>query len=104
MPFAREMKMKGCKTIVAPFIIGANGTWHPPNGKLLREIGVPKEWLSKFRKYCATDAIRGSRDIFVHFMTGQTQYEGKYANNDPHVKDNPDHWTPDYTLPDIANP
>ena len=43
--------MKGYKTILAPFLIGANGTWYPPNGKLLRELGVPKKWLSKFRNY-----------------------------------------------------
>ena len=99
--FAHEMRLKGYKTIVAPFVIGANGTWFPGNGRILAELGIRKNWLNKFRKYCSTDAIRGSRDVFVHFMTGTVQFEGKYANSDPHVPDKLDDWSANFVLPNI---
>lgn len=46
------------------FAVGALGTWHPGNEKVLNALGMSRRYKSLFRKLCCTDVIQGSTDIY----------------------------------------
>ena len=54
----------GKQATVLPFVIGALGTWYPPNEIVLRRLGMTKRYKKLFRKLCSTDVIQGSSDIY----------------------------------------
>ena len=54
----------GKQATVLPFVIGALGTWYPPNEIVLRRLGMTKRYKKLFRKLCCTDVIQGSSDIY----------------------------------------
>ena len=55
---------QGKQCEVFGFVIGALGSWHPANEKVLRELGMSKRYRSLFRKLCCSDAIQGSANIY----------------------------------------
>ena len=55
---------QGKQCEVFGFVIGALGSWHPANEKVLRELGMSKRYRSLFRKLCCSDAIQGSTNIY----------------------------------------
>ncbi len=55
---------QGKQCHVFGFVIGALGSWHPANEKVLRELGMSKRYRSLFRKLCCTDAIQGSTNVY----------------------------------------
>ena len=55
------------------FIIGALGTWYPKNEEVLNALRISKKYRKLFRKLCCTDAIQGSRNIYVEHLTNQKQ-------------------------------
>ena len=57
-----ESKGKTCS--VYGFAVGALGTWHPGNERVLSALGMTKRYKSLFRKLCVTDVIQGSTDIY----------------------------------------
>ena len=57
-----ESKEKTCS--VYGFAVGALGTWHPGNERVLSALGMTKRYKSLFRKLCVTDVIQGSTDIY----------------------------------------
>ena len=55
------------------FVVGALGGWFPGNEKVLNEIGMSMWYRTLFRKLCCSDAIKGSRNIYVEHLTGVPQ-------------------------------
>lgn len=60
--------------VVLPFVVGALGTWYSSNEKVLTRLGISKRYRKLMRKLCCTDAIKGSRDIYVEHVSGHRQY------------------------------
>ena len=54
----------GKRCEVYGFVIGALGTWHPSNERVLRKLGMTKSYKNLFRKLCCSDVIQGSTDIY----------------------------------------
>ena len=52
------------------FVVGVLGSWFAGNEKVLNEIGMPMRYKTLFRKLCCSDAIKGSRNIYVEHLTG----------------------------------
>ncbi|GIY44230.1 uncharacterized protein CDAR_27071 [Caerostris darwini] len=63
----------GVKATVIPFVVGALGSWYPPNDVFLRKF-CAKSYLNLFRKLCVSDTIRWSRDIYIEHLTGHRQF------------------------------
>ncbi|CAB4023934.1 Hypothetical predicted protein [Paramuricea clavata] len=57
-----EVQNKSCE--VFGFAIGAHGTWHPGNERVLSALGMSPRYKNLFRKLCCTDVIQGSTDIY----------------------------------------
>jgi len=60
--------MYDVETTVIPFIVGALGSWHPPNDELLRII-CSQKYASMMRKLCVSEVIGFSRDIYIQHLT-----------------------------------
>ena len=56
------------------FVVGPLGGWFPGNEKVLDELYMSNRYRTLFRKLCCADAIKGSRNIYVEHLTGETQY------------------------------
>ena len=46
------------------FAVGALGSWHPGNERVLTALGMSPRYKNLFRKLCCTDVIQGSTDIY----------------------------------------
>ena len=57
-----EAQGKTCS--VYGFAIGALGSWHPGNERVLAALGMTNRYKNLFRKLCVTDVIQGSSDIY----------------------------------------
>jgi hypothetical protein len=57
-----ESQGKSCE--VFGFAIGALGTWHPGNERVLSALSMSPRYKNLFRKLCCTDVIQGSTDIY----------------------------------------
>ena len=55
------------------FVVGALGGWFPGNEQVLNEIGMSMHYRTLFRKLCCSDVIKGSRNIYVEYLTGVQQ-------------------------------
>ncbi|XP_028416671.1 uncharacterized protein T26G10.4-like [Dendronephthya gigantea] len=61
---------------ILPFVIGALGSWYPPNEAVLQRLGMTRSYRSLFRKLCCSHVIQGSCDIFrLHFGWDQNASE-----------------------------
>lgn len=49
---------------ILPFVVGALGSWYPPNEHLLNRLGMTRRYKTLFRKLCCADAIQGSCNIY----------------------------------------
>ena len=57
-----EAQNKSCD--VFGFAIGALGTWHPGNERVLSALGMSPRYKNLFRKLCCSDVIQGSTNIY----------------------------------------
>lgn len=71
----RALAETGKDVEVHGFIVGALGTWHQGNERVLGRLGVSRRYRTLMRKLCCIDAIKGSRDVYIEHMTGHRQYE-----------------------------
>ena len=69
----KELKYKHLKThfealgkecSVYGFVVGALGSWHPGNERVLAALNVSPRYKNLFRKLCCTDVIQGSTDFY----------------------------------------
>ena len=74
LSLVQTLKSQGKDVSFHAFIIGALGAWMPENESCLNSLGVAKRYRSLFRRMCVSDTIRGSRDIYIEFVTGQKQW------------------------------
>ena len=51
-------------TSIHAFIVGAMGSWDPPNDDTLKLLKIVSNYSKLFRKLCTTDAIKGSAFIW----------------------------------------
>ena len=58
---------------VFSFAVGACGTWHGRNEPMLTALGVPAAYKTIFRQLAVAMAIRGTRDVYLHHLTGVNQ-------------------------------
>ncbi|GFX15770.1 hypothetical protein TNCV_1060921 [Trichonephila clavipes] len=58
---------------IHPFVVGALSEWVVRNDVLMRRLCAPS-YVALFRKFCVSDSIRWSRDIYIEHMTGHHQY------------------------------
>ena len=72
-PLADHFKAQGKNAKVFGFIVGALGSWFPKNEEVLNALRISKKYRELFRKLCCTDAIQGSRNIYVEHLTNQKQ-------------------------------
>ncbi|GIX97059.1 uncharacterized protein CEXT_488631 [Caerostris extrusa] len=78
-PVLEVLKNQGIKATVIPFVVGALGTWNPPNDAFMRKF-CSKSYLNLFRKLCVSDTIKWSRDIYIEHLTGHRQFsEGDFT-------------------------
>lgn len=57
-----------CETETVAFVVGALGSWYPPNGHLMKKICSPR-YAELMRKLCVSDTIGFSRDIYIQHLT-----------------------------------
>jgi hypothetical protein len=57
-----EAQNKSCD--VFGFAIGALGTWHLGNERVLSALGMSPRYKNLFRKLCCSDVIQGSTEIY----------------------------------------
>lgn len=53
--------------------VGSLCAWYDENEKVLQEIRMPLRYRTLFRKLCAADCIKASRNIYVEHLTGIEQ-------------------------------
>ncbi|GIY77568.1 retrovirus-related Pol polyprotein from type-1 retrotransposable element R2 [Caerostris extrusa] len=70
-PVLEVLMNQGIKATIIPFVVGALGTWNPPNDAFMRKF-CSKSYLNPFRKLCVSDTIKWSRDIYIEHLTGHT--------------------------------
>jgi len=69
---ARELaKATGKRVQIRSFVIGALGTFWPPNWTTLFHLGLKKTAASILARQCVRAAIHGSRNIWVLHTTGR---------------------------------
>ena len=54
----------GKECAVYGFVVGALGSWHPGNERVLAALNMTPRYKNLFRKLCCTDVIQGSTDIY----------------------------------------
>lgn len=77
----RHFVDSGKQCEVFGFVIGALGTWYPPNEVILRKLGMSKSYRSLFRKLCCSDAIQGSNDVYRSHLGIPEEDELSNINN-----------------------
>ena len=50
------------------FAIGALGSWHPSNERVLSALNMSPCYRNLFRKLCCSDVIQGSTDIYRQYL------------------------------------
>lgn len=55
-------------------IVGALGSWDPPNEPTLKALRISPRYCRMNRKFIISDTIRWSRDIYVEHLTGRRQF------------------------------
>ncbi|XP_028416354.1 uncharacterized protein LOC114540350 [Dendronephthya gigantea] len=55
---------QGLSCKIFGFAVGALGSWHPRNEKVLSALGMSGRYKNLFQKLCCTDIIQGSTDIY----------------------------------------
>ena len=64
----------GIKVTFEAFVVGALGGWDYQNFRALKALQVKKRCSSLLARFCCSDAIRWSRDIYIEHVTGHRQY------------------------------
>ena len=59
-----HLEAQGKTCSVYGFAVGALGSWHPGNKRVLAALGMTNRYKNLFRKLCVTDVIQGSSDIY----------------------------------------
>lgn len=53
---------------VLPFIVGALGSWYPPNDNVLSRLHIGWRYASLMRRLCVVSAIAGTQKIWYNSM------------------------------------
>ena len=80
-PLRQTLLQKYTSVEVLPFIVGALGSWYPPNNHVLSRLHIGWRYASLMRRLCVVSAISGTQAIWYNSMC--TQRRGPPPDDDP---------------------
>ncbi|KAL5509843.1 hypothetical protein EMCRGX_G005280 [Ephydatia muelleri] len=70
-PLRQELLQRYSVVEVLPFIVGALGSWYPPNDRVLSKLHIGWRYAALMRRLCVVSAISGSQGIWYKSMCTQ---------------------------------
>ena len=70
-PLRQELLQHYAKVEVLPLIVGALGSWYPPNDRVLSRLRIGWRYAALMRRLCVVSAISGSQGIWYKSMCTQ---------------------------------
>ena len=70
-PLRQELLQRYSVVEVLPFIVGALGSWYPPNDRVLSRLRIGWRYAALMRRLCVVSAISGSQGIWYKSMCTQ---------------------------------
>ena len=67
-PLCQVLRQKYTSVEVLPFIVGALGSWYPPNDRVLSRLHIGWRYASLMRRLCVVSAIAGTQKIWYNSM------------------------------------
>ena len=84
-PLRQTLLQKYTSVEVLPFIVGALGSWYPPNDRVLSRLHIGWRYASLMRRLCVVSAIAGTQAIWYNSMCtrrrGPLPDDGRAAPN-----------------------
>ena len=65
-PMRQTLLQKYSSVEILPFIIGALGSWYPPNDRVLSRLHIGRRYASLMWRLCVVSAISGSQTIWYN--------------------------------------
>ena len=70
-PLRQELLQLYSEVEILPFIVGALGSWYPPNDRVLSRLRIGWQYAALMRRLCVVSAISGSQWIWYKSMCTQ---------------------------------
>ena len=67
---AAELNTVGFRVVLGAIVVGSRGAWDPVNENLLKECGCPDYYIREMARWCVTEVIGFSRDIYNQHIHG----------------------------------